>query len=187
MRDNIDLRIVKTKNSIKDATKNLIIAMPYEKIKIKDLCDKALISRKTFYLHYSSIDDVVNEIQDEISSTYYDTIKNFDHVKDVDKLIDAFFRFSDKQDKFYEIIHTNSDFNYLHSRSNSKLLKKANKHFKSIEKFSKYGQAIILSFINGSLLGIYKQWILDKKSIPLNEIIDLSTTLVKAGLDKILS
>ena len=87
MNEKIDLRVLKTKEAIKNAFKNMIIEMPYEKITIKELCERALINRKTFYLHYSSIDDLLEEFQEEIAEEYFDRIKNFDHIKEVDKII----------------------------------------------------------------------------------------------------
>ena len=36
------------------------------------------------------------------------------------------------------------------------------------------------------MIGIYRQWINDGKKIPIDEIIDMATTLIKPGIDKIL-
>ena len=40
MNDKIDLRVLKTEESIKNTFKNMIIEMPYEKITIKELCEE---------------------------------------------------------------------------------------------------------------------------------------------------
>ena len=49
-----DLRIVKTIEGIKTAFEELICEKDYEKITVKELCDKARINKKTFY-HYHRI------------------------------------------------------------------------------------------------------------------------------------
>ena len=58
MRNKVDLRVLKTEEAIKRTFKEMLLEMPYEKITIKELCERAIINRKTFYLHYNSIEDV---------------------------------------------------------------------------------------------------------------------------------
>lgn len=186
MNNKIDLRVLKTEEAIKKAFKDMLLEMPYEKITIKELCNRAVINRKTFYLHYDTIEDVLEEFQEEQSCEYFERIKDFDHIKDVDKLIKVFFEFSQEQGKFYEIIHCNSHYDYIHKRQTNKISIKSQDNFKSIRKFDENKQSIILSYITNSLLGIYRQWVSDGKQIPLQEIIKLSTTLIKSGIDQIL-
>ena len=42
---------------------------PIEKITVKEICEKAMINRTTFYLYYSSIYDLFEEIQNNILNT----------------------------------------------------------------------------------------------------------------------
>ncbi len=60
-----DRRTLYTINTIKDALLELKKDLPYDKISVKQLCEKAEISRATFYLHYDSIDDVLDEVLDD--------------------------------------------------------------------------------------------------------------------------
>ena len=186
MKNKIDLRVLKTEESIKKAFKDMLLEMPYEKITIKELCDRAVINRKTFYLHYDSIEDVLEEFQEEQSCEYFDRIKDFDHIKDVDKLIRTFFLFSEEQGKFYELIHCNSNYDYIHKRQSNKISIKSQDNFGSIRKFNEYKQNVVLTYLNNSISGIYRQWINDGKKIPLDEIIEIATTLIKSGIDQIL-
>ena len=55
----MDLRIQKTKNSIFSAFIELRAAKPLEKITIRELTQKANISKQTFYLHFKDIYDLV--------------------------------------------------------------------------------------------------------------------------------
>lgn len=186
MKNKIDLRILKTQKAIKTAFKEMLLEMPYEKITIKELCQRAVINRKTFYLHYDSIEDVLEEFQEEQSSEYFNRIKDFDHIKNVDKLIKTFFYFSEEQGKFYELIHCNSHYDYIHTKQTNKISEKSQDNFKSIKKFDKNKQNIILTYITNSMIGIYRQWVNDGKQIPIDEIIDIATILIKSGIDKIL-
>ena len=54
-----DLRVRKTKESIRRAFEEMICEMDYEQITVKELADRALINRKTFYLHDETLDDLL--------------------------------------------------------------------------------------------------------------------------------
>lgn len=56
-----DRRIQKTKDAIHNAFIQLIQTKEYHSITITEIASIANIDRKTFYLHYNSIDDVLRE------------------------------------------------------------------------------------------------------------------------------
>lgn len=70
----MDIRIAKTKNSIVNAFLELRSKKEIEKITVKELCEKAMINKSTFYSHFSDIYalseylemQVVNDILNEI-------------------------------------------------------------------------------------------------------------------------
>ena len=57
-----DRRVIKTKQAIQDAFERLIVDVDYEKITVSALAREANINRKTFYLHYDSVEDVLNNL-----------------------------------------------------------------------------------------------------------------------------
>lgn len=90
----IDRRTIYTVNVIKDNFLELIQDKPYSKISIKEICKVADISRSTFYLHFKSINDVLNAILDDaikMTSPDYLKISNFsiDYLKENESLIPA--------------------------------------------------------------------------------------------------
>lgn len=68
-----DLRIIKTKRNLYEGLAQLLAEKPYESIKIKDICDKSLVNRSTFYDHYSSktelLTAMIEERQKELKET----------------------------------------------------------------------------------------------------------------------
>lgn len=84
--DMVDKRIRKTKNAIYNALKELYMEKDIEDISIMELTEKANIGRKTFYLHYSSIDDVVNEIINNIYKKIEDKYKELYVTRDFNTL-----------------------------------------------------------------------------------------------------
>ena len=63
----MDKRILKTRKSICDALLKLIETKSSNKITVTEIASLAQIERKTFYLHYNSIDDVYKDIEKSIS------------------------------------------------------------------------------------------------------------------------
>lgn len=65
-RKKLDRRQLRTKRRIREAFVELSTEKPIEKITIKELAERADIDRKTFYLHYGSLGDVLDEIHNEL-------------------------------------------------------------------------------------------------------------------------
>lgn len=60
-----DRRTLYTLRVIKDAFLKLVKQESYAKITVTELCRQADITRSTFYLHYNSLTDVLNEVLDD--------------------------------------------------------------------------------------------------------------------------
>ena len=61
----IDRRVIRTRESIRRAFRALIHEKEYSKITVSDIANYAGINRRTFYLHYSSVEDVLLEFEKE--------------------------------------------------------------------------------------------------------------------------
>ena len=62
----IDKRVQRTDKALKDAFRSLSKTNSFQEITVKKLTEKAGINRKTFYLHYDSIDDFQNTFVNEL-------------------------------------------------------------------------------------------------------------------------
>lgn len=60
----MDLRMIKTRMQIKRAFLTLREKLMPEKIKVKDICEMAMINKTTFYNHYTDSNELSNEIDD---------------------------------------------------------------------------------------------------------------------------
>ena len=61
----MDLRIVKTKKAIREAFLALRREYALDQVKVKDLCDRAIINKTTFYKHYDDIYALEKELEEE--------------------------------------------------------------------------------------------------------------------------
>ncbi|WP_431814345.1 TetR/AcrR family transcriptional regulator [Limosilactobacillus portuensis] len=56
------MRKIRTRREIQQAIAELLLQKPFSKITVKDIVDKALINRNTFYLHYRDKYDLIEQI-----------------------------------------------------------------------------------------------------------------------------
>ncbi|AZV41737.1 TetR/AcrR family transcriptional regulator [Peribacillus asahii] len=67
MRDsNTDLRVIRTRQSIRDALVELIEEKGFEAISVKDITTRAKINRGTFYAHYQDKFDLMTKCEEEV-------------------------------------------------------------------------------------------------------------------------
>ena len=111
-----DLRIIKTRNAIKDAFFALLNEKTFEKITVADIAEKAVINRGTFYLHYKDkfdlLESLEREVMEQIDSFIQliteDSIRDvYEHGKPLPHLI-PLFSFIQENPMFFTLISRNS-------------------------------------------------------------------------------
>lgn len=70
-----DLRVVKTRQNIQNALIRLLAEKQVTEVTVTELAAAAMINRNTFYRHYSSVDDVIAEIEDDILRSLLTALK----------------------------------------------------------------------------------------------------------------
>ena len=66
---------IRSRKLIHQAFMELLKEKPFEKITVTDIVNKAEINRSTFYAHYPDVVGLLDEIQEEIVSTFADYLK----------------------------------------------------------------------------------------------------------------
>ncbi len=72
----MDIRTVKTNNSIINAFLELRAKKKIEKITVKELCEKAMINKSTFYSYYTDIYNLSEFLENQVTSMI---IANLEH------------------------------------------------------------------------------------------------------------
>ena len=57
-----DRRTIYTKNVIKDALLDALAEKSFEQITVTDVCRRAEVTRATYYIHYQSLTEVLDEL-----------------------------------------------------------------------------------------------------------------------------
>ena len=66
--DNLDTRVQFTRAALQQSLLRILRNKPIDKVTIKELCDEAKLNRGTFYLHYTTPNDVLMEIEQQFIS-----------------------------------------------------------------------------------------------------------------------
>ena len=183
LQGNEDLRVVKTIQGIKGAFEELICEKDYEKITVKELCDRAKINKKTFYHYYETLDALLAELQAEISSSYIERIKDFTLPDDIKKVNREFFRFSVNQGMAYEkITCSTGSYSYIRQQMINKVVAETWDKSELFRRMTSFEKSVLLEFINGINLNIYRNWVSYGKKCSAEELIDLSNSLTCEGV-----
>ena len=177
-----DIRIKKTIRNIHKSFIELFKGKDYEKITVKELIEKAEISKKTFYRYYSSIDNLFLEIQDKITDEYIQKFSLLSFPKDLKNIINTFIDFSEIYGNAHDKIIIDSKNDYVLQKMINNIIKKTWEKSDFFKETEPYLRNIILSFVFSSILGSYKQWINDGRKIPLQNFIDTIESLVYNGI-----
>ena len=74
----MDLRVLKTKKSIKEAFLELRKKHSVDEIKVNTLCEKAMINKTTFYNHYRDVYELAEELEREVLEHFLENFKDID-------------------------------------------------------------------------------------------------------------
>lgn len=179
-----DLRIKRTKALIRKAFEEMIFEMDFEQMTVKELTERAMINRKTFYLHYDSLDELLLEMQNELAKSFIERTRGMERPRDIDKITREFFLSQNELGELGERITCSGSYHYISRRITADIMSQTWKEGDS--GFSDpYLQNVIMTYVSQSTLAVYKQWVADKKKIPLDDIIDIAVKLVCSGINGI--
>ena len=183
LQGNEDLRVVKTIEGVKRAFEELICEKDYEKITVKELCDRARLNKKTFYHYYETLDALLAELQMELSAGFLERIKDYELPKDLDKVNREFFLFSAEQGLAYEKITCSVTYHSIRDEMVGDVNDEGWGKSKKYQNLSEFEKKLLMGFINNAVLTAYRQWVEDGKEMPLEEVIVMTNRIVLGGVN----
>jgi len=179
MRD--DARFIKNEEKIIETFKQMVIEMNFENITVKELTERAKINRKTFYLHYSTIEDLVKSLEIKYCEEYIKFIDGLDIFHDYKEIIRRFYLFHMQKGEFMDKLTCDSNYEYIRNQMINKV-KEFYINTSIFEGLDKYKLNIAINYMHNTTLSLYKSWVNDNKVISFDEIVELNYNLVINGL-----
>ena len=178
-----DRRVVRTRKAIRQAFLTLMQETEYQKITITGIAREADIDRKTFYLHYQSVEDLANEIvQDEADRIVRTCLDSLENVVDLFKRLSLGLAPDLKSMKLiashtpYELV-----LKKLESSLTASLIEQDTLGLKKLGPYLDF----CVAYFSAGLVAVIRRWILDESEIPLEDIAQVTHALVHSGLDGI--
>ena len=176
MEKKTDLRIIKSKNAIKNAFLDLMGEKGYANITITDIAKRAMINRKTFYIHFETKEALYNSISNELLSILSPTLnklQNLDGKEQRQYVINMLLHFKEHKDIFNILVKDKTNPDFL-----NKLKEKLKYDLFSISQINKRTEGTnftpeLLSEAFFSLFVVLIQWWLNESTLPVNDVIDM--------------
>ena len=177
-----DLRVQKTKAAITAAFQEMVMEMDASRITVKELTERAMVHRKTFYLHYTTIEALYEDILKELSEAYYREIDKLPPDAPFTEVNRVFFRFMAGQEPYMEKMVCSSGYREFADKLFLSMLTHNRSRHNPYAAYSREQQNIINTFLGTSSVNLYRRWVLDGKKLPLEELIELSGRLFMNGV-----
>ena len=162
MNDKTDLRVIKTNKILFEALTTLMKEKTFEKIKISDICEVALINRSTFYAHYEDKYELLLALIEDLKDNLLIELNK----NEVESLSKEYFM------ELLEILSHNKNgifVDFLIDVANRDLAKRLKDNQEVIK--SNIPADIISKFYLGGIINIGVDWIINKDKYNKTQIL----------------
>lgn len=179
-----------TRQNIIDAFWELYCEKRIEKITIRDIVEKAGYNRSTFYVYFTDIYDVLDQIEQSILPTLEEMPPISIDANDMAFQINSIIGIYEKHNKYYTVLlGNNGDSAFAGKLKNSiksKLLELLNDNGSVIDEKSKIEIDYALEYLLSATVGVLAYWFNNGKNIPKEELVKLVYELAsKNGFDEL--
>lgn len=179
----VDRRVLYTKMFLKESLLDLMKEKPIDKITPTELCRRAEINRNTFYKHYYTTRDLLQEIEDEFSAQIVESLGAKLHQNDTLQLLQQICQIVlDKKEFCKILLSANGDPAFMQD------VIMLGKGF-ILQSWEEMGvllneekMEIAFAFIISGSVAIMRTWAAGDMSIPPQEIAELINRLTLSGI-----
>ena len=180
-----DLRVIRTRKAIRDAFCSMIMEMDYPDITIKELTQRAMINRNTFYLHYESMDALLRELQEEIAGEFIEKQVSYTKMADIRRMIRVFFEYMATQSPLQDRLLCSGSYRFFYDRVNQQVMGHRKLMNRGAFGLDEASENIIFTYYGSITAVLYRQWVADGKKLSLEEVIQLATKLICEGMSSV--
>lgn len=184
----IDKRVLKTRMSIKNALMELSLEKDISKISVSDIAERAFINRSTFYLHYSDVRAVANDIEEmcaEKISAYMGVFDIHDLYASVFSLFSRMTNDLDQDVPLKKYIIQSKNSHYIAERLKVIFAEKTIEALRlSLPDVDRQDALYPASFVAAGIIDCYLKWEKSRGEISLEKLITQLSEIVQAILDK---
>ncbi|MGD6729639.1 MAG: TetR/AcrR family transcriptional regulator [Pleomorphochaeta sp.] len=185
-----DRRPAKTKKAIRLALFQLLDKKELNKITITELTKQANISRKTFYIHYDKISNVLDEFEQELIEAFHNATKDLKYCNNSKFFFDIFYNldkyFNDDLD-YYKKIAQSSFSNTFSDHIGDALFSKLYEVLEPICDLPIEQIEYLCLIISSSMHRVFMSWIRNDSEMSIVQISNFVAKVVFNGMGTYLS
>lgn len=182
----LDRRTAKTKKAIAIALAKLLSEKEINKITITDIAKEADINRKTFYNYYSSVYEVIDDIENEIVSAFSKSLSEIDMKSDFQKpqiILRVLMEIIRQHADFYGRIFTAGANPNLPDKIAAAITERLKSEFEARTELDGIKLEIISTYTIAGMAAVYREWFRSGKTIAVEEVSKYCTELMLGGIN----
>lgn len=183
-----DLRIIKTKKAIREALFEILLTKDIHDITVCELASHATINRKTFYLHYSSVEDVLEEFHNELTTELLGDLQTstFDDMYTISiSLFKKFIELLRKNKPYYTFLAKAKNSTNLFHSFQTVLTEKCHSYFKSKPHLAGKWSEVVIQYTVPAILNVYRCYLISHNDIEAEEITRVVTVMTKGVFESL--
>ena len=190
----MDKRVIKTRQAIQDAYFYLLFEKKSTRITVTELARVANIDRKTFYLHYNEVEDVMAAFAKGIMNRFVEDLKNsgyYGNVLEIEKVFGVLNHMLEEDIDFYRKLAacpaTEILWNELQQALEQSVVKELMTTQKgmvsSVLRLSRV--QIYSEYLTAGIVKTYREWLRNDQGISLDELAEIETEITRHGMNAV--
>ncbi len=180
-----DRRSARTRRAIKQAARNLIVERPGERLTVRELAERSDINRKTFYLHYPCIEDLLQDLLADVLVGYLEEMAELQEPLRIADTNRVFFSFFARQDEWVQVMVRHEAYAPYVDRMLHDSLGSNRKRSDTMAGREATERGLIDYFMVSASLMLYRYWKSEGSDLALAQVIDLTSTLLEHGVSSL--
>ncbi|MGN0299075.1 MAG: TetR/AcrR family transcriptional regulator [Lachnospiraceae bacterium] len=185
----MDRRILKTRAAIMQAYLDLMMNSKNKKITISQIARTANIDRKTFYLHYDSVEDIIKELtQTKVDELIHDIKKQALSGKafTMVNFFEILNHMVEDNLSFFKFISKNQEYDYFFDKMKELLVQEIVNNYPDFFGYSETELTLYTEFYISGIISVYVRWLREQIPISIDDLARLVNRASCEGLQSLL-
>lgn len=185
----VDRRSARTKKAIISALGTLMMQKDISKITIKEIADLADINRKTFYAHYGSVHEIMDEFENSIIANLEDAVDSLDFPKghyDPYKFFEKLISSANVNFETYAHLMLPTVRGNLRSKIKTVIKDRVVDIYSGVLGLDKQTLSYMVEYIAGGTISVYEQWFNSDRAVSMEEVCRIIGQMTAGGIVKLI-
>lgn len=185
----MDRRVSRTKKMIQEAYVGLLMEKKPGKITISEIARRADIDRKTFYLHYDSVEDIIREFCKSKVDELMESLKMEDFPNQsfsIRRTFEILNQIIAKNMEFFWFISVNREYDYFFDQLKDLVVNFIVRNGQGYFGYAERELGVYAEFFISGILSAYTRWLREGMDCSMEELAELVSNATYGGLEKLL-